>query len=188
MKKLLVVVAAMMAIAVCQTANATPILINGPYGVWVDPANPTNELAELTAAVEAYNLAVDPDLPPAGDIDLTPQLIGGATNIGGHGVMPNSNTKSITIDFGVEREAYLGLTWDGPQGGTLFYYVGDEAGPVTFDSPYFPDAEGQQYPRQFGLSHYMFTGPGVSVPDGGMTAALLGLALFGLGVVRRRIP
>ena len=179
MKKLLIVIATVMGTAVCQTANATPILINGPFGVVILPANPTHELAELTAAITAYNSLNNPDLPPAGDIDLTPQLIGGATTDGGgHAVPPPPTPKFITIDFGVERETYLGLTWDGPQGGTLFYYVGNETGPVYFESPTFPT--GQTY----GLSHYMFTG---AVPDGGTTVALLGLALAGLGVVRRRV-
>jgi hypothetical protein len=185
MKKLLIVIATVMGIAVCQTANATPILINGPFGVVILPANPTHELAELTAAITAYNAAYNPDVPPAGDIDFTPQLIGGATTDGGgHAVPPPPTPKFITIDFGVERETYAGLTWDGPQGGTLFYYVGNETGPVLFESPYFPDTEGKLAPRQFGLSHYMFTG---AVPDGGTTVALLGLALVGLGVVRRRV-
>jgi hypothetical protein len=180
MKKLLVVIATVMGIAVCQTANASPILLNGPYGVVIIPANPTDELAALTAAIAAYNAANDPDLPPAGDIDLTPQLIGGATTDGGGQAAPLSPTPtSITIDFGIEGETYVGLTWDGPNGGTLFYYVRNETGPVYFESPVFPSGS-----QQYGLSHYMFTG---AVPDGGMTLAMLGLALAGLGIVRRRM-
>jgi hypothetical protein len=187
MKKLLVGMVTVMGLAVCQTANATPLLLNGPYGVVIIPANPTDELAALTAAITAYNAAHDPDLPPAGDIDLTPQLIGGATTDGGGQAVPPAPTpKFITIDFGVERETYLGLTWDGPNGGTLFYYVGNETGPVYFESPYFPAPTpgNPNNTSQYGLSHYMFTG---AVPDGGMTLTLLGLALAGLGVVRRRI-
>jgi hypothetical protein len=183
MKKLLVVIAIAMGITMCQTANATPILINGPYGVVILPANPASELTELTAAIAAYNLANNPDLPAAGGIDVTPQLIGGATNSGGHGVMPEPTPTFITINFGVEHETYLGLTWDGPNGGTLFYYVGGETGSVYFESPYFPKAGAA--PKQYGLSHYMFTGP-TTVPDGGATLMLLGGALIGLAALYRK--
>jgi hypothetical protein len=94
--------------------------------------------------------------------------------------MPEPTPISISIDFGVERETYALFTWDGPNGGTLIYYVGGETGPVTFSSPFFPS---HVPPKQYGLSHYMFTGP-TTVPDGGMTLMLLGGALVGLGGLR----
>ncbi len=66
MKKILVVVALVMGVAMCQSASALPILLNGPYGVVILPANEGNEVIALTAAITAYDLANNPDLPPAG--------------------------------------------------------------------------------------------------------------------------
>jgi hypothetical protein len=166
-------------------ANALPILINGPYGQWVNPANEATEYAYFLSAIAAYNAANNPDLPAPGAIDTTPQLIGGATGSGfGNANMPAPTPISITIDFGVEAETYVGLTWDGPNGGTLVYYVGGESGPITFSSPFFPAKNGE---KQYGLSHYMFTGPGTKVPDGGLTVGLLGMALGAMGLLMRKI-
>jgi VPDSG-CTERM motif len=180
MKRLLLICGVVVGLAPAQTANAGYILLNGPNGNVIIPANESAELATLAAVITAYNAANNTNLPAPGPIDLTPQLVGGATSPGsGHANLPSPTPLSITIDFGLERETYALFTWDGPNGGTLIYYVGDETGPVTFESPTFPTG------RQYGLSHYMFTGPS-TVPDGGMTLVLLGGAVAGLGVLRRR--
>jgi hypothetical protein len=57
------------------------------------------------------------------------------------------------------------------------WYVGDLDGFV--DVPLDGPGGGQ--------SHYSLYNPGESVPDGGATAGLLGLAMLGLGYLRRRI-
>jgi len=188
MKKLLLACGVIIGLLVGQTASATPLLINPDFGTVIIPANETDELAALVAAITAWNATHNPDVPDAGAIDTTPQLVAGAVDSGtGHANTPGGST-SITLDFSVEQETYVGLTWDGPNGGTLFYYVGDETGEVTFTSPFFPvyDKDGNpKTPKQYNLSHYMFTGP-LSVPDGGTTASLLGLSMLGLGYLRRR--
>jgi VPDSG-CTERM motif len=76
---------------------------------------------------------------------------------------------------------YIKLKWDGKD---QFYFVGDDPGVQHFDSTVFnqnnPDVP-------LGLSHYvMYKCEHQTVPDGGATAALLGLGLAGLGGVRAR--
>ena len=166
-------------LAISQVANAVPILINGATGVVVNPADNSHLLPALDSAITAWNFANNPDLPARGDIDLTPPIFAGAIVDGSGHATPGSAIQSITIDFSVEPETYLGLTWDGPQGGTQFFYVAGETGTVTFNSPIF--ATGAK-----GLSHYIFTGPGTTrVPDGGMTLVLLGSSLTGLAFLAR---
>jgi len=171
---------AALSFALLSISNATPLLINPTHVVPIIPANETNIYNGLTAAITAYNLANDPDLPGAGAIDLTPQVLAGFSgSVGGHVDAP-ANTLSLSFNFAVEQETYLALTWDGPNGGTQFFYVGGETGWDTFVAPFFKD-------KQYGLSHYIFTGPKTpSVPDGGTTALMLGLGLVALARVGYR--
>ena len=78
-----------------------------------------------------------------------------------------------------------GWTWvlgkyDGPNAGYILYFVPDLAGGVIPSDPSPIWGTGG-----FGLSHTLRWGT-VSVPDGGATLMLLGAALSGLGLMRRR--
>ena len=70
---------------------------------------------------------------------------------------------------------YLFAKYDGPNAGSVVWYVGNLTGIITIP---------QQW-GQYGLSGWtLFGGPG-TVPDGGTTVMLLGAALGALGMVRR---
>ena len=159
--------------ATAAVASADPI----DLGIW-DPnagddravgdcnaggQNAEDELACLNASViPAYNTDNDPDLDPA--------------TFGTDNINTDDNPLEITLD--ISGYDYIKLKWDGLW---QFYYIGGETGEFTFESTVFND-KGQ--PQE--LSHYTFFSPRNGVPDGGTTLGLLGMALFGLGMLRRR--
>jgi hypothetical protein len=92
------------------------------------------------------------------------------------------NGTSTTINLGDgSLYSYLFAKYDGPNAGSEVWYVGGIIGNITI--PGFGLA-GQNY----GLSGWTLFGPGGTphVPDGGATAALLGLGLVGLAGLRAR--
>jgi hypothetical protein len=87
----------------------------------------------------------------------------------------NGSTTSINLGAG-GLYTYLFAKYDGPNYGSEVWYVGDLSGIITI-----PATAGR-----YGLSGWTLFGPGVpGVPDGGMTAMLLGTALSALGMARR---
>ena len=83
---------------------------------------------------------------------------------------------STTINLGSGLYTYLFAKYDGPNYGSEVWYVGDLSGAITI-----PATAGG-----YGLSGWTLFGPGVpGVPDGGITAMLLGTALGALGLARR---
>ena len=70
---------------------------------------------------------------------------------------------------------YLFAKYDGPNAGSVVWYVGNLTGIFTIPQAW----------KGYGLSGWtLFGGPG-TVPDGGTTVMLLGAALGALGMVRR---
>jgi VPDSG-CTERM motif len=72
---------------------------------------------------------------------------------------------------------YLFAKYDGPNYGSEVWYVGDLSGTITI-----PSTAGG-----YGLSGWTLFGSAGSVPDGGTTVMLLGVALGALGMARRYI-
>jgi hypothetical protein len=71
---------------------------------------------------------------------------------------------------------YLFAKYDGPNQGSVVWFVGNLTGTITIPDNW----------NGYGLSGWtLFTGPGGSIPDGGTTVMLLGAALGALGMVRR---
>ncbi len=87
------------------------------------------------------------------------------------------NGTGTSINLGTIGYTYLLAKYDGPNYGSEVWYVGGLTGTVKIP------ATGGGY----GLSGWtLFTpGSGQSVPDAGATVALLGIALGGLGAIRR---
>jgi VPDSG-CTERM motif len=100
----------------------------------------------------------------AGELSFTPDAGGG---------------NSATIDLGSNSYLYILGKYDGPNYGSEVWYGAGLSGVITL--PEFGNG------TQFGLSHvFVFNGTPVTTPDGGTTAALLGLALTGLAGLRAR--
>ena len=86
---------------------------------------------------------------------------------------------SATIDLGSNSYLYILGKYDGPNYGSEVWYGADLSGVITL--PFYGNGS------QFGLSHvFVFNGTPTTTPDGGTTAALLGLALPGLAGLRAR--
>ena len=86
---------------------------------------------------------------------------------------------TATIDLGSNSYLYILGKYDGPNYGSEVWYGAGLSGVITL--PEFGSGE------KYGLSHvYVFNGTPVTTPDGGTTAALLGLALTGLAGLRAK--
>ena len=89
------------------------------------------------------------------------------------------NGSSTSISLGTTNYLYLMAKYDGPNYGSIVWYVGDLDGTITI-----PDTA-----SKYGLSGWtLFTGTGnppTKVPEPG-TLGLLGLGLLGLALIRRR--
>jgi hypothetical protein len=86
------------------------------------------------------------------------------------------NGTSTSIDLGAGGTyLYLFAKYDGPNYGSEVWYVGDLSGIITI-----PATAGG-----YGLSGWTLFGSAGSVPDGGTTAMLLGMAFGALGMARR---
>jgi VPDSG-CTERM motif len=88
------------------------------------------------------------------------------------------NGTSTSIDIGSGIYSYLFAKYDGPNYGAEVWFIGDLSGTITIP------ATGGKY----GLSGWTLFGPGGGshVPDGGTTAALLGLGLSSLAAIRAK--
>ncbi|MCE9614642.1 MAG: VPDSG-CTERM sorting domain-containing protein [Lentisphaerae bacterium] len=75
---------------------------------------------------------------------------------------------------------YLLAKYDGQNFGDAIWYVGDLSGVVEIPDNIPTD-------NQWGLSHWALFNPGTSVPDSGVTAMLLGMAMLGLAGLKRLI-
>jgi len=143
---------------------------------------------------------------PAGDSDVTAyvnQLIGMAVSTTatalGNSFIRSANTFSpldtavlasrtsygsagstVNINLGTGGYEYLLAKYDGPNYGTEVWYVGGLTGTVTI--PGYGDPN-----NKYGISGTSLFTPGTPAPDGGTTAILLGAALTGLGLLRRKL-
>jgi hypothetical protein len=89
------------------------------------------------------------------------------------GVEFGSNVTNIDLGTGYQ---YLLAKYDGQNWGSQVWHVGGLTGSITIPL----NGSG----TQFAVSHTYLYNP-TSVPDGGMTAVMLGLSLGGLGAVSR---
>ena len=140
-------------------------------GVYPQPGGPDGnsseaaELAFLNSTVIPGKLAEYPFLPTA---------TSGTPNI----ETPSGPTSIILYDL--DGWTYLKLKWGNYW---QYFYILGTTDPTPFASP-VPNPAGE---GSLGLSHYTLFGHTAKTPDGGSTLLLLGAALFGLGLVRRRL-
>ena len=152
--------------------------------------------------------AIDPDHPadPAAEVDAVTYLLtlglGGSGAHGGNIVYRSQNTFSslpaptltgtsgtgTATSFIDSGYTYLVAKYDGPNGVTEVWDLAGVAAGTTINIP--ANAFGPTNDK-YGLSGWNFydqiTTNTTSVPDGGSTVALLGLALAGAGALRRKM-
>ncbi len=116
--------------------------------------------------VDVINLGITP-LPSVGEIGLNQSPF-------------PPNTTSLTVDLGLGGYDYLAAKWANTE---VFYYIAGLTGEVTLMN----DVVKNQAGAPQGLSGLITWGPGTSkVPDAASTAALLGMALVGIGTLRNK--
>ena len=84
-------------------------------------------------------------------------------------------TDQINLGSTAGTYTYLFAKYDGPNAGSVVWYVGNLTGIFTIPQAW----------KGYGLSGWTLFGGGGSVPDGGTTVMLLGAALGALGMARR---
>ena len=145
----------------------------------VIPPTPEGD-ADITQYV---NFMIGLSLGGSGHVIIGPHNSLVTRSMNGFGPLPGPATLALrgtgtSINLGTQGTySYLFAHYGGPGGGFAeVWYVGDLSGSISIPST--------------GLGHglsgwALFTAPSGGVPDGGVTAMLLGMALGVLGVVRR---
>jgi hypothetical protein len=99
------------------------------------------------------------------------------------GGVQTQTSGGANIDLSGSTAKYVLAKYDGQNAGYVLFAVAGLAGgslPGLSDS-LWTNIQGNGY----AISHYTLFGNGTNVPDGGTTLTLLGLALAGLGAIRR---
>jgi hypothetical protein len=170
------------------TANAASLTIGDAYylGYVNDgiPSSPTNEVSYINSllAMGAGDGPENCSLAPTETCDRTDSTLDETSLplavVAGAFKNDNPDLNNLSID--VTGWSYLVAKYDGPNFGTLVWYVGGLNELVDI-----PTAEGDQ---PFDLSHYSLYNPGNGTGDvpEPTTMALFGLGLLGAGIARRR--
>jgi VPDSG-CTERM motif len=95
--------------------------------------------------------------------------------------MTNGAPGDVNVDLGSGGYLYLFAKYDGPNAGAEVWYVNGLSGVITVPASGTPDKD-----NKYGLSGWSLWKGGETAPDGGTTAALLGLGLSGLAGLRAR--
>ncbi len=152
-----------------------------------EPASEADELVFLTSLINSYNTGT-----PASPFDI---LVGPHTLVGtvvpgtylpspgnlpapgadlGNADLQNGPQTELTLSLGAGGYSYALIKWGRS---SELYYIGGLTGDVVLSNDI----------NDNGASHWDLWGPGQQVPDGGTTVLLLGVALSGLGLIRRKL-
>jgi hypothetical protein len=174
------------ALALLMSASAASALTVGDpryVGAVIDgvPPSEANELLYINSLIMVAPGVVDPtcNLAPTEICDRSLSTLAGPLPAANSTGLVRNETGSNTFNA-TGFEYVIAKYGSGPSGGGSYvWYIADLGA-------------GQTLPTNFGtggpgLSHYtLFNATTTTVPDGGATAALLGLSMVGLGMLRRR--
>jgi hypothetical protein len=175
--------------ALATQLNAVPLGISASFGA-VDPGTPANATSESNFINNLRGISPAgenaPSFPPSLD-DGTFLNTGGTLYDRFNTVIPSGPAASTTNSIqGVTSGNTLNLgavgSWSyllAKFGNTSYvWFVGAMGGAIELDASLGSGG---------GLSHYSLYTPGTTVPDGGTTVALIGLALGVLAIARRKL-
>jgi hypothetical protein len=169
MKKLRLMVACVMAMAVGQMAYGIPTQVDKDDMLGTvdpgSPADPGTEAARLQFLVDNLN---------KGNVSLFPQV----RDYSGQVQAASDSQTSILIPL-TQNYDYLLAKWANVD---VFYYINGLSGTLNLVN----DVVFNKNLKPQGLSHYTLFN-GTPVPDGGSTVALIGLAFAGLAFFRRKL-
>lgn len=174
----------------CASLLAVSALGNSIYELGTvvpsEPANSSDETTMVTDLIGSYNTgtpsspftitigshSLTATLAAGSSVPTAPLPAPGANN--GQVVINNGPSSAYTVDLGTGGFNYLMIKWGRS---SEFYYVGGLSGDVSFSNDI----------NENGISHFDLWGGDSTVPDGGTTVLLLGAALSGLGLLRRKL-
>ncbi len=174
------VCAAMLAFTHNANADATLTINDGHtlgdvfYGI---PSGDQDRQNYVNHLVYMYNNGITDDSGPFGQ-DY--HIVNGAPAFGAS--LPNAvfalnggPNDQINLGSTAGTYTYLFAKYDGPNQGSVVWYVGNLTGIITIPQDW----------NGYGLSGWTLFGGAGTVPDGGTTVMLLGAALGALGMARR---
>jgi hypothetical protein len=166
---------ALLAIAFTTNVQADPLSLNSPgvVGVW-DFRAPANVATEIVAAQTLLNMAANvgtfgTDAFVTTSLDVSGTLTGGL----------QTDTSVSGYDWGFAK-------YDGQNAGYVLFWLGGATASTVI--PQYPANLWTTKPEQYAISHLTVFNQSSSVPEGGMTAVLLGLGLVAMSFAARRRP
>ena len=204
MKKSFAIIAAVALLSgFSSQAAALPISINDPGVVGLLEGQTANDVTvEAQIANNILSLGESVTVlasvfasPAVGDINCN----GGQNDQRPCHYMTGDNAYSGTVTGGVKQDtnptvllpqallsAYILVKFDGPNAGYVLFNTADWLAAGNTTLPATGDGLANWGAQGSGNSHYTYFGSR-TVPDGGMSLLLLGAALGGLGILRRRM-
>jgi len=186
MRKKLIGIGSALAMTLLSASAASALTVGGAgyVGLIIDgiPSNPADEVNYINGLIKLAPGSPTVDCPSPGDTeDCNRQgstIPSASLPVANLTLASKVETGNLTT-FNPGDYEYV-LAKYGNDGSYVWYLVGSP-GPFTLPSNFLGTTGSA-------ISHYsLYNATGTSVPDGGTTAALLGLSLVGLGMLRRRI-
>ena len=190
MRKKLTAIGSALALTLLSASGASALTVGDAFyvGVIIDgvPASPGDEVNYINSLIQVAPNTLDPTC----NLDTDEACDRTGSNQFAANTLPTANlTGAVRVETGTltsftagDFEYVLAKYGSGPSGGgSHVWYIatldGTQTLPANFGGAGTP-----------GISHYsLYNGTTTTVPDGGTTAALLGLSMVGLGMIRRRI-
>jgi hypothetical protein len=191
MKMIKVTLACALALALTSTTAQATTILTVPDNYFVGlvlpgiPPSEDEQVVYINALIQLQPGATLVDCVGDNDCDRLISTI--ATNLP---TATGATQTEISGEIGTQNQnidvtgsAYIIAKYDADKAGSYVWYV---AGLTSVDLPSHLGTCGNGNGPGCGLSNYSVVN-GNGVPDGGATIGLLGLAMFGLGYLRRRI-
>lgn len=179
------ILGSVVALGLCTSAQAISLTDPGVVGTVTDGA-PSSIADEVIYANTLLGLAANVTTTIDGELYKTSSTdyVGSVSATGA----VKKNTTDAGFSLTVSGFEYVLAKYDGLNGGSVLFYLG--GGSMTLpgtSEPLWVNTAGNGY----GISHWTGFGPSTppppSVPDAGSTLAMIGLAMTGLGVARRKL-
>jgi hypothetical protein len=183
------------ACALCVTLSAstatgaTTLAIGGAYYVGLitpgTPSDPSSQVEYINALIQLAPSTVVVDCVGTNDCDRTGSTIPtsslGTALTATQTTVPENRIATASQNIAVSGYMYIIAKYAAGNAGAYVWYISG------LTSVNLPTHAGGTDGAQHALSNYSVVTGTPRVPDGGATAGLLGLALLGLGYLRRRV-